>query len=503
MPLSFAVEHAGSPQALQHMTEHLLKSAPARVMDDERVMELFSVNSFPQVVGVVCVVALAGCAGSGSQFSESQKRHAAERQVQLNAMATRVLAQPLPSDTVLKLTPKFAMALIDVPAQGTEPATQARLFANCAELTLTMDYRAAQEWTSRYALPNDPAKAGAVAQQLCTVSQGGEWRKLSADGEDFLVLDPDSIKVANAQRWVWAGIDFERTRLGEDESYTYDRQLERVEIDCTARQASTRLAYRINDSALLTPPAQPLGSALSTDQRARLVGAVCAQPVALAQLPSLTPRKKRPPHIATPEVPAALLTQASAFPRGEPTSSLSHLQFTYSAHSPYMPSAAISDSPLDLYLQAGPAPGLWRVQTVGALGGDSVSIRWRGMIELASIGRIGRGDKLEQNKSPASINLTGDWKNVPAGSALSYSRASITDSGERFTVNVECLVGQPMPGGEQPASLKGKVRIVACIEREGLKSQTAYAYLEDYDLFIKVIDKSTLLVQTHTLKAAE
>lgn len=420
-----------------------------------------------------------------------------------SAMATRVLAQPLPLNTAIKVAPKVAMALIDVPAQGTQPATQARLFAQCDSLALSMDYRETRDWTYTSALPDQTPAARNVAEQLCQAAKGGEWRQLAADGADWLLVNPDSLTTIEGRQWAWVGIDYERSRQSEDDTYAFDRQYERVEIDCAARQIDSRLSLRGAADTLIKPPAQPFASLLSADQRNRLIGALCTSPADLAKLPTVVMRKKLPPNLATPQVPDALLTQVRSLPHGAPANSLSHLQLAYSAHSPLVPGAQINDNPLDLYLQTGPAPGLWRMQTVGALSSEGVSIRWRGLIDLATINRIGRNGKMEQRPSPESIHLAGDWKTVPAGSTLSYSKVSKSSEGKEFTQNIECKVGPSFPAAQQLASLKGEARLITCAQLEGLKSKSTHVYLEDYDLFVQTLDSSALIVQSSTLKAAE
>lgn len=472
-------------------------------MDAERSMELLRVKSFPRLAGFLCVVTLAGCAGSGGLSNSYRDGIVARLKAERSAMATRVLAQPLPLNTVIKTGPHGAMAQFDVPAQGAEPATQARLFARCDTQALSMDYRDARAWTIVSALPEQTPATRSVTAQLCQAAKGGEWRALAANEADWLLLDPQSQAVIDGQLWVWTGVDYERARQSEDDTYTYDRQYERVEIDCAARQVNSRLSMRSVAATLLTPPTQPIASSLSANQRSQLVGALCPVTADLANLPAAIMRKKLPPNLATPQVPETLLSQARALPRGEAASSLSHLQMVYSASSPLIPGAQINENPLDLYLQTGPAPGLWRVQSVGALSSEGVSIRWRGLIDLATINRIGNSGKMEQRPSPESIHLAGDWKNVPGGATLSYSKVSKSSEGKAFTQNVECQVGPSFPASQQVASLKGEARLVTCAQLEGLKSKSTHVYLKDYDLFVQTLDSSMLIVQNNTLKAAE
>ena len=133
------------------------KYTPVIAMNSGRAKEQFAVNLLCRLAGASLAVTLTGCALQGNGMAEYYKRVAAERQVQNQAMATRVQARPLPLDTTIKLG-KTALVTIDLPAEGTEPATQARLFAGCNRSTLAMDYRREKDWSSPYVLPADPAR---------------------------------------------------------------------------------------------------------------------------------------------------------------------------------------------------------------------------------------------------------------------------------------------------------------------------------------------------------
>ena len=470
-------------------------------MNSVRAKEQFAVSLLFRLAGAVFAVTLTGCALQSNGMADYYKQVAAERQVQNQAMASRIQTQPLPLDTTIKLG-QTAMVTVNVPAEGSEPATQARLFAGCDSAQLAMEYRRAKDWSSAYVLPADPARN--MNQQLCQAVRDSSWRQLPGDSEDVLLLDPGTLATTNARRAIWAGIDYGRIRLDENEGKPYDRQLERVEIDCTAHQASTRLVYRLNGQTLLPPSVQAIDSALDKEQRARLMGAVCAEPVNLAQLATPVSRKKSPPNMLTPEVPAPLLAEVSALPQGQPTHTLSHLQFTYNASSPMVPLALINDSPLDLYLQPGPARGLWRQQATGALGSSQrVSIRWRGLIELAATSSTQRSDKTSQPSTLTHIELEGDWQTLKPGSDIAYSKSYTTTTGKPFEQDFECSVGESFPAAQKVASLRGMARNVTCAADNGLKTKNVYLYLEAYDLFVETADSSMLLVQVNTLKAAE
>lgn len=473
---------------------------PAFVMNGRRAKELFAVNSLFRLTGAVLAMSLAGCALQGNGMADYYKRAAAERQVQNQAMTSRIQTQPLPLDTTIRLG-QTAVVTVNVPAEGTEPATQARLFAGCDSATLAMEYRRAKDWSSAYALPADPARN--MAQQLCQAVRDSSWRQLPGDSEDILLVDPGTLGTAYARRAIWVGIDYGRTRLDEHEGKPYDRQLERVEVDCATREASTRLVYRLNGQSLLAPPVQPLDSALDKEQRARLMGAVCTEPANLAQLATPVVRKKLPPNMLTPEVSAPLLAEVSALPQGQSTHTLSHLQFTYHASSPMVPLAVINDSPLDLYLQPGPARGLWRQQATGALGSPRVSIRWRGLIELAETSGTQRAGKTGQSSTLTNIELDGDWQTLKPGSDIAYSKSFTTSTGKSFEQNFECSVGESFPATQKVTSLQGMARNVTCVADTGLKTSNVYLYLEAYDLFVETSDTSMLMVQVNTLRAAE
>lgn len=59
---------------------------------------------------------------------------------------------------------------------------------------------------------------------------------------------------------------------------------------------------------------------------------MCAEPTHLTKLATPGPRRKKlPPNLPTPQVPAALLAQVSALPQGQPTNTLNPLHLTYDA----------------------------------------------------------------------------------------------------------------------------------------------------------------------------
>ena len=457
-------------------------------------------NLLFRLAGAALVVTLSGCALQGNGMADYYKRVAAERLVQNQAMTARIQARPLPLENTLKLD-QTAMVMVDLPAEGAEPATQVRLFAGCNRSTLAMDYRREKDWSSPYVLPADTARN--IAQQMCQAVANGAWKQLPGDSEDLLLVDAGTLAIEQSRRSIWAGIDFGRTRLDESEGKPYVRQLERVEVDCAAHQVSTRLAYRLGDQVLLPPPVQPLNSALDKDQRARLIGAVCAEPASLAQLAAPVSRKKLPPNIQTPEVPAALLAQVSALPQGQPAHTLSHFQFSYNASSPLIPLAVVNDRPMEVYLQPGPARGIWRQQATGDLGSERVSLRWRGMIELATTRSNQVAGKTDSRSTLTKIDLEGDWKNLKPGSEIAYNKHFTESSGKPFVQEFECSVGESFPATQKVASLQGTARTVTCSIDNALKTRTTYLYLEAYDLFVETSETSTLMVQLSTLKAAE
>lgn len=469
-------------------------------MNSERAKELFAVNFLLRVTGATLVLTLTGCALQSDGMGEYYKRVAAERQVQNQAVTSRIERQSLPLDTTIKFG-QIAVLTVDLPAEGAEPATQARLFASCNGTKLAVEYRHGKDWNSAYAVPADAARN--ITQQMCQAVRDSSWRQLPGDNEDSLLLDSGSLRKDNARRSIWVGIDYGRTRLDATEGKPYDRQLERVEVDCAAHQANTRLVYRSGDQSLLEPPVQPLASALDNEQRARLIGAVCAESANLAQLPAPVMRKKLPPNMQTPDVAPPLLAQVSALPQGQPAHTLSHLQLTYNASSPMVPRAEINGSPMDLYLQPGPARGLWREQATGALGSERVSIRWRGLIELAGTRSTQLTGKADKTSTLNSIDLEGDWQNLKPGSEIAYSKNFTDSTGKPFVQTFECSVGESFAAAQKVASLKGMARTVTCGIDNGLKTNNVYLYLEAYDLFVETADSSILMVQVKTLKAAE
>ncbi|EJM67600.1 hypothetical protein PMI30_02064 [Pseudomonas sp. GM50] len=469
-------------------------------MNSGGAKELFAVNVLFRLAGAAIAVTLTGCALQGNGLADYYKREAVAREAKNRAMATRVQSRPLPLDSTFRLA-QTALVMVDVPAEGTEPATQARLFAACDALTLAMDYRDAKRWSSPYVLPADTARN--IAQQMCHAVRDSAWKQLPGDSEDLLLLDSGTLAIENSRRSIWAGIDFGRTRLDESEGKPYGRQFERVEVDCATRQASTRLAYRLGDQVLLPPPVQPIDSALDKEQRARLIGAVCAEPANLAKLATPVTRQKLPPDMRTPELPATLLAQVSALPQGQATHTLSHLQFTYNASSPLVPRAVVNDHPMDLYLQPGPAHGIWREQATGALGSQRVSLLWRGMIELAATSSTELAGKTNQQSTLTNIDLDGDWQKLKPGSAIAYSKHFTQSNGKPFVQKFMCSVGESLPATQTVASLQGMARKVTCATNNALKTSNAYLYLEAYDLFVETADTSTLIVQINTLRAAE
>ncbi|QGA50417.1 hypothetical protein THH46_17660 [Pseudomonas sp. NA13] len=50
---------------------------------------------------------------------------------------------------------------------------------------------------------------------MCQTVQDSGWRQLAADGEDTVLLDSGTLSQNNAQRSIWAGIDYARLRLDE------------------------------------------------------------------------------------------------------------------------------------------------------------------------------------------------------------------------------------------------------------------------------------------------
>jgi hypothetical protein len=101
------------------------------------------------------------------------------------------------------------------------------------------------------------------------------------------------------------------------------------------------------------------------------------------------------------------------------------------------------------------------------------------------------------------IDLKGDWQNLKPGSAIGYSKSFVSSEGKPFEQTFECSVGESFPAAQKVASLQGLALDVKCNADNGLKTSSSYLYLEAYDLFVETADRSMLLVQEKTLKAAD
>lgn len=137
------------------------------------------------------------------------------------------------------------------------------------------------------------------------------------------------------------------------------------------------------------------------------------------------------------------------------------------------------------------------------MGSERVSLRWRGLIELATTRSQETVGKTGQKNTLTGIELSGDWQTLKPGSAIGYSRHFVESNGKPFVQNIECSVGESQPAAQTVASLQGLARKVTCASNNALKQSNVYLYLEAYDLFVETADTSTLMLQFSTLKAAQ
>jgi hypothetical protein len=94
------------------------------------------------------------------------------------------------------------------------------------------------------------------------------------------------------------------------------------------------------------------------------------------------------------------------------------LSANFNTSSPLIPLAVVNDHPMDLYLQPRPTRGIWHEQAAGDLGGERVSLRWRGMIELATTRSTRLAVKTDPRSTLPGIDLEGDWPNSIPGAPL-------------------------------------------------------------------------------------
>lgn len=345
----------------------------------------------------------------------------------------------------------------------------------------------------------------AQLQQACAQRATPDWRALAqADGQDWLMLDHNSLQRENGLLSVWVGHNPLHLSFTPNGAALVGHTRERLVMDCA--QQTLMMASQFNlitNGAVyggrLEPKAtqQPL-SAATPDQQ-RVFKAACLPAAELAKLPAAQERQPLPPLFDTPVAEPEVLAAIEALALPKPSRTLRQVNLRYTVR--LFNGMDAEDLPQDHFLSTDATSGQLLVQTLDPITNPaSVHLSFQGLFDLASRSRNRKSGQEEAN-SPALIGLsfTGDWINVPSSSEISYTRTfrktPAADSDATSNANtVTCQVGLEQAASRLHPALKGTAKPLTCIR---LKSRLMtwveeHWYLSDYRLFIKTSDNGPM-----------
>lgn len=391
----------------------------------------------------------------------------------------------------------------------------ARFDASCSQPVGSMYYpteRGLAAFAERDAVENSLPDAqlqqlqqSTQLQQVCAQRAVPDWRALEqADGEDWLMLDHNSLQQEGGLLAAWIGRNPLHLTFTPNGSALVGQTRERLVMDC-AQQTLMMVSQftllnndRVYGGRLESKATQqPLSAATHYQQRA--FKAACQPHAELAKLPAARERQPLPPLFDTPVAEPEVLAAIEALALPAPTRTLRHVRLRYDVR--IFNGMNAEGLPQDHFLSTDAASGQLLVHSLDPIANPaSVHLSFQGLFDLASRSRNRKSGQEQANTPPLiGLSFAGDWKTLPSDSEISYTRTfrrtpSASDSATSHSNTVTCQIGPEQAASRLHPAIKGTAKQLTCIRIQSrLMSWTeTHWYLTDYRLFLKTSDNGPL-----------
>ncbi|MDE1163977.1 MAG: hypothetical protein PW845_01000 [Pseudomonas sp.] len=325
--------------------------------------------------------------------------------------------------------------------------------------------------------------------QACAQTAKPDWRIVKADAhQNWVMIDRNSLADDGREVKFWGAYDQPEILTDMPYNAPYAQKRERYAVNCSSKQWRMLAGYDVNASNQVTdgrieaaPLAKPFNEA-SADY-AMLINQVCEGRGALAQLPAYTPRPKVSAPMALRPVSPQVLDSIARSGLPAPAKTLSYLRMGGTSTS------RGSTTPLveELFITRDATTGQLAT-TLRGKGYEGNRISWRGLVSLSEATRY--GTSMSETSSVTQLSLEGDWRNMPVGSQLTYTRQgstlnSIVGSYGDKPMVTDCKVTGERAANELNPALSGGAKTLDCMSREDKYKQLGhYVYLQDYGFFL-------------------
>lgn len=447
-----------------------------------------------------------GCQATGPSSESPAKPENAPGVTVFNALLNE---QPLPASIVRE---DKQITYIVVTPEGPAPRYMARFDIDCSRPSVKMAYRsdkgmvrfADHDFTrDTYLQMPDPQRQqfldSARFQQMCAPAAAADWRVISApDQQDWHLIDLAGLTRTASTVTFWTAQVFPAEQLHPGATSLLSQVRRQLLADCAQQRLTELSAFKMNlqnrvvSGSVQTDPHSVAAHDLPTEDR-KLFDAACAGPQALAGSARYEGRKQAFFDLPTPEIAAPVASAIDALHLPTPRKQLTRLQLSAREFSGGKWLEETGRGRLARSMNYAPVePGKPLTEIVSTRQIQVRTTTFRGLIELAQNSASGSvtGPMRLKTEGITNLHFSGDWASMPVGSQLHYTvqepQSRYGKADELVDTSFICDVeAQKLANAFYP-TLSGNAKLINCSEnpyRSG-RRVVAYAYLEDYGLFV-------------------
>jgi len=430
-----------------------------------------------------------------------------------------ILAQPLVADSILRDGDVLSFQLpTNVPNQSIQ------VEAACSSKRLRLTYlnsnqRVYSTGSAQYGPGSGiPEKLRPILAanpsfiQACAQTPTPDWRRLSADDHGiWLLLDRNSLSTAGDEVRFWGAIDSPVIRQSPPHNAPYAQQRERYAVSCGAGTFKRLASYSLDASNQVSdggvdrsPPSQAIAS--GNPQQRALLAKVCEGADKVAGLEPSTPRVIVPLPVTLPAVAPAILAAIEQLNLDPPSRSLKYLRVTGTSTFRGVTEPVKEER----FFSSDPVSGQLNV-AIREEDAESYTVGWRGLLALYSKASFtGSPRGMQQTTTLTQLSYSGDWKTLPVGKTVSFTRAfsTVNDRAgphDSKPATSDCRVERELAASELHPRLLGKAKALACQDKaEEVDPVSRIYYLEDYGYFFRAsLDKNPYSYNDHRIDTFE
>jgi hypothetical protein len=336
-------------------------------------------------------------------------------------------------------------------------------------------------------------------KQMCTPTPAADWRVISApDQQDWHLIDQAGLTRTTSTVTFWTAQVFPAEQLQPGVPYAVSQVRRQMLADCARRQLTALSSFKMNllNQVVLGSVEADLHPVAVQDLPAedhKLFDAACAGPRALTGYAPYEGRKQAFFDLPTPEIAASVAAAIDSLHLPAPRKSLTRLKLSAREFSNGKWLEEKGLGRLGFSRSYAPfQPGRQLTEIVNGRQYKVREVTFRGLIELAQNSTLSSvlSAVTIRNRMITDLHFSGDWVSMPVGSQLRYTEQSAQprhgDADELVDKSFICDVESQSPANALYPGLSGNAKQVNCSGNHYARGKgvAAYAYLEDYGLFV-------------------